>query len=263
MIDEERLSEVISKDVSLRIVEPHIYSVFSPGEDINISYDKKFGTIYDLVACNRFYNRLVWGYWTSDYHSLCLDALRSSTDGWVLDAGCGSLAFTARAYVNYSRRPVVLLDKSIKLLRMAKSRLIKLTGDVPANMVFVHGDALQLPFKPKNFGTIISLNLLHVFEDNDVKIVLQGLRGVLLDDGTISLTTLIENNRCADKYLHMWAKAGEVVSRNAEQLMAIFDELNMPVKCLIKGNLAFVAGAVGPGRRPEMVGGAHLKSTGP
>ena len=30
-------------------------------------------------------------------------------------------------------------------------------------------------------------------------------------------TTLIENNRLADKYLHMWAKAGEVIPRTAGQ----------------------------------------------
>jgi hypothetical protein len=38
----------------------------------------------------------------------------------------------------------------------------------------------------------------------------------------------------------MWAKAGEVVSRNAGQLIAIFDELNMPIKYRIEGNLAFI-----------------------
>ena len=104
---------MIYKDVNLRLVEPHIYSIYPSGEDLS-SYDKTFGTIYDLVGCNRLYNRLVWGYWTSEYHSLCFDALRSSPDGWVLDVGCGSLAFTAKTYANYSDRPVVLLDKSIQ-----------------------------------------------------------------------------------------------------------------------------------------------------
>jgi SAM-dependent methyltransferase len=237
MIDEEKLPEVISKDVNLRLVEPHIYSIYPSGEDLS-SYDKTFGTIYDLVGCNRLYNRLVWGYWTSEYHSLCLDALRSSTEGWVLDVGCGSLAFTAKTYSNYSDRPVVLLDQSLKLLKIAKSRLVKLSGEVPSNMVFLHGDALQLPFNHKSFSTVISLNLLHVLED--IRKVLVELRNVLADGGTISLTTLIENNRFADKYLHMWDKAGEVVSRNANQLFAVFDELDMVIKYTIKGNLAFI-----------------------
>lgn len=55
MIDKKMLSEVIANGVSLRFVEPHIYSVCSTAENIN-SYDKVFGAFYDLVACNRLYN---------------------------------------------------------------------------------------------------------------------------------------------------------------------------------------------------------------
>jgi ubiquinone/menaquinone biosynthesis C-methylase UbiE len=236
MIDEQRMSEIMSSDVSLRLVEPHIYSLYASDQSIN-SYDK-MGTVYDLVACNRVYNRLLWGYWTSDFHSLCLQALTSSKCGWVLDAGCGSLAFTARAYAGYSERPVVLLDQSITMLRMAKTRLIKLSGSVPANMVFLRGDALDLPFKPKSFDTIISLNLLHVLQE--VQKGLLGIKNVLADGGTISLTTLILNNRFADKYLHMLAKTGEVIPRNADQLLEFFANLHMPIEYRIQGNMAFI-----------------------
>jgi ubiquinone/menaquinone biosynthesis C-methylase UbiE len=238
LTDKERLSEVVLGDVSLRLAEPHIYSMYSSNDIIN-SYDKSFGVFYDLVACNRLYNRLMWGYWTSEFHSFCLDALKSSTDGWVLDVGCGSLAFTVKTYASQTNRPIVFLDQSIKLLRLAKSRMIKLNSGVPQNMVFVHGDALQLPFKPKSFSTVISLNLLHVMED--IKKVLFELRNVLAHRGTISLTTLIENNRFADKYLHMWGKAGELVPRNANQLIAAFDALGMSIKYRIEGNMAFIS----------------------
>ena len=160
MAAESTLSEIILEDVKFRLIEPHIYSIYSQVENVG-SYDR-YGSIYDVVACNRLYNRLVWGYWTREFHCLALDALRSASDGWVLDAGCGSLAFTAGTYVQYSERPIVLLDQSMKLLRMAKARLTDLHGSVPPNMVFLHGDALELPFKPKSFTTIISMNLLHV-----------------------------------------------------------------------------------------------------
>lgn len=235
MIDEERLSEIIPKDVSLRLVEPHIYSLYLPDK---ISYYDKFGGIYEAVACNRFYNRIMWGYWTSEYHSLCLDALESSIEGWVLEAGCGSLAFTARTYLNYTGRPVILLDQSIRMLMFAKSRLVKLNGRVPSNMVFLHGDVLQLPFKPKSFGTIIAMNLLHALED--VKTMLQGLKNVLMDRGAISFTTLVENNRFADRYLHKLGEGGYLIPRSLNQLLSVFDELDMPVKYHTKGNLAFI-----------------------
>ena len=236
MIDEARLSEIISTNVTIRLIEPHIYSVSSSDENIN-SYDK-MGSIYDSVACNRFYNRLVWGYWTSNYHSLCENALNSSKSGWVLDAGCGSLAFTAKTYVNYSQRPIILLDQSIVMLKMAKTRLIRLNGEVPANMLFMHGDALKLPFKPKSFNTIISMNLLHVFED--VTKVIAGVKNVLQDKGTMAFSTLVLNDRFADKYLHMLAKTGEVVPRNVTQLLEAFNGLDVPIKYSIRGNLCFI-----------------------
>ena len=163
-ITEKSLSELISKDVTFRFIEPHIYSVL-PDIAVDSSYEKKFGHIYDWVACNPIYNRLIWGYSTSKFASFTFDALRSSKKGFVLDGGCGSLAFTAKTYIEYSERPVVLLDQSLKLLRIAKSRITKLNGKVPDNMVFIHGDVLQLPFKPNTFHTIISLNLMHVLDD--------------------------------------------------------------------------------------------------
>ena len=55
-----------------------------------------------------------------------LKALSSSSAGNVLDLGCGSLAFTAKVYSQYTERPVVLVDQSLKMLRMAKSRIMKL-----------------------------------------------------------------------------------------------------------------------------------------
>jgi ubiquinone/menaquinone biosynthesis C-methylase UbiE len=239
MIDAARLTEVIPPEVTLRLVEPHLYSLYAPGEPVNSSYDRKGSlAFYDKVACNRFYNRLVWGYDTTDYHALCQAALRSSSEGWVLDAGCGALAFTARTYADYTGRPVIFLDQSITLLRLAKARLVKLTGAVPANVVFLHGDVLEMPFKAQSFGTIICMNLLHVLED--IRGVLQELRRVLLDGGVMTFTTLIENRRLADRYLHMWARAGQVVPRTTPQLLAEFAALGLPVEYRVQGNMAFI-----------------------
>jgi SAM-dependent methyltransferase len=236
MAAESTLSEIILENVRFKLIEPHIYSIYSQVENVG-SYDR-FGSIYDVVACNRLYNRLVWGYWTSDFHSLCLDALTSATDGWVLDAACGSLAFTAGTYVEYTERPIVLLDQSIKLLRMAKARLINLHGSVPSNMVFLHGDALELPFKPKSFTTIISMNLLHCLDD--VRKVLLGLKNVMADGATVSFSTLIKSGRLSDNYLNTLGKADALVPRTADQLLAIFDEVAMLVKYRVSGNMAFI-----------------------
>jgi ubiquinone/menaquinone biosynthesis C-methylase UbiE len=240
MIAAERLAEIMLPEVTLRRLEPNFYSLYAPGEETHSSYDRQGSlAFYDKVACNRLYNRLVWGYDTAAYHALCRAALNSSSAGWVLDAGCGALAFTAQTYADYTARPVVFLDQSLTLLTLAKSRLAKRRGQVPDNVVFLHGDARRLPFRPQSFGTIICMNLLHVLED--IKVVLQGLRQVLMAGGTMSFTTLIESKRWADRYLQMWARAGELVPRTADQLAAEFAALGLPITLRVQGNLAFIA----------------------
>jgi hypothetical protein len=109
--DKKSLSDLLIADVRLRSVEPHIFSVLARNE-VGNTYDNKFGTFYDLAACNPLYNRLIWGYATSKFASLVNHALQSANDGVVLDIGCGSLAFTARTYSRYSERPVVCLSTS-------------------------------------------------------------------------------------------------------------------------------------------------------
>jgi len=236
-IGKNGLSEMLSEKVNLRLIEPHIYSVF---QDIEVAnpYDTQFGYIYDWVACNPLYNRLIWGYSITKFASLASDALTSSSKGYVLDLGCGSLAFTARTYSGYSDRPIVLLDQSLKMLRLAKSRLTRLNGKVPDNMVFLHADALQLPFQPNSFNTIISLNLLHCLDD--IKKLLIGLKNVLSGNGKMYFTTLVKGNRPADRYLVALANAGKLVPRNIDQLRAVFEELHMPIRYDLFGNMAFI-----------------------
>ena len=89
------LSKIISEDVNLNLVEPDIYSVYSIGDSPGAYDSIGASAIYDMVACNRFYNWLMWGYSIKDYATLCKDTLASSSGGWVLDLACGSLAFTA------------------------------------------------------------------------------------------------------------------------------------------------------------------------
>lgn len=237
MIEEDRLSSVLSKNVKLRLVEPHVYSVYLECENTN-SYDR-MGAFYDLVLCNPIYNHLVWGYSVKDYVSLTRDVLES-TDGWILDAGCGSLAFTAKTYSTYSKQPIVLLDQSIKQLRIAKARMIRLNGSIPENMVFLHGDVLELPFEPESFTAMVSLNVIHVFEPEKLKRMLLELKNALVKNGKISFTTLVKNDRLADRYIDMLDKSGEVYARNMNQLLDLFEQVSMSIKHELHGSLAII-----------------------
>ncbi len=238
MTDPHILSAIISEDVSLNLIEPDIYSVYSIGDSPG-SYDSiGASTIYDVIACNRFYNWLMWGYSIKNYATLCEDSLAASSGGWVLDLACGSLAFTAEIYANCSNRPVVFLDQSLKLLAKGKSRLEKLKGNICENMFFLHADALQLPFKENSFQTVISLNLLHCLDD--VKTVLREIKRVLTLRGNSALTTLIQSNRWSNRYLNMLAGSGALISRSSDELLSAFNDMEMQVTHEIRGNLAFI-----------------------
>jgi len=236
-IGESDLLALLLKNADLRLVEPHIYSVLSDNETGN-TYDTQFGYIYDWVACNPIYNRLIWGYSVEIFTKIADEALRSSTQGSVLDLGCGSLAFTAKMYIQYSERPVVLVDQSLKMLRIAKSRLIKRNGRVPDNMVFLHADALRLPFREESFQTSISENLLHCLDDTSV--LLNHLRNIPSKDGMMYFTTLVRGRRFADRYLESLAKGGKLVSRSIEDHRTIFAQCGMSAKYDINGNMASI-----------------------
>ena len=232
------LSEIISEGVSLSLVEPDIYSVYSIGDSPGAYDSIGASTIYDIVACNRFYNWLIWGYSIKDYAILSENSLASSHEGWVLDLASGSLAFTAKVYARCSNRPVVFLDQSLKLLRKGKFRLEQLKGNIPENMFFLHADALQLPFKANIFHTVISLNLLHCIDD--VKTALKEIKRVLIDGGNSAITTLVQSSRWSNRYLNMLAGSGALISRSSDELLSAFNEMEMQVTHEIKGNLAFI-----------------------
>lgn len=238
-INENELSTMLLENFTLRALEPNIYSVL-PDDESGNEYDSEFGFIYDLVACNPIYNRLIWGYSIKIFSQIASEALHSSHHGYVLDIGCGSLAFTAKIYSQYSERTVVLVDQSLKMLRMAKSRLVKLNDKVPDNLVFLHADALQLPFQTNIFSTILSENLLHCL--NDTSIMLKQLKTFMSKNGKMYFTTLVKSNRLADKYLEALADSGKLISRTVENHKKIFEQVGLSAKYETTGNILVIKG---------------------
>jgi ubiquinone/menaquinone biosynthesis C-methylase UbiE len=227
---------MLSDNSVLRVVEPHIYSVLPDNESGN-EYDSQFGLIYDLVACNPVYNRLIWGYSVEIFPQLAAEALRSAHDGPLLDIGCGSLAFTAKTYCQHPDRPVVLADQSLKMLRMAKAKLLKL-GGVPANLLLLHADALQLPFKENVFTTIFSENLLHCLRDTGT--LLTRLNPIMSEHGRMFFSTLVRSDRFADKYLAALAKNGKLVSRTVADHRQVFEQVGLAAEYETAGNLVAI-----------------------
>jgi len=232
--NENDLSALLLRSTALRSVEPDIFSVL-PEDETGSEYDTRFGSIYDWVACNPIYNRLVWGYSVNILSHTAKDALLSSTQGRVLDLGCGSLAFTAKIYSQYSERPTVLVDQSLKMLRIAKARLIRRAHKVPENLTLLHADALQLPFQDKTFQTVLCENLLHCL--SDTSILLKQLANSISEDGKMYFTTLVKNDRFADKYLQALADRGKLVPRTVEDHKGIFEQVGLTAECETIGNI--------------------------
>lgn len=230
----DELKEVVTEDHFVRLIEEDIYSVL-PDTSAQHHYDKR-AAIYDLVVSTRLYNSVMWGSSPRDYIEFARGALNSSPDGKFLDAGCGSLLFTARTYA-HSNRPIIAFDQSLAMLRRARRRLIKLAGSVPKHIRLLQADLSDLPFRRESFGTVLCLNVLHQFADAPA--LISNLNALLANNGNLYLTSLISNNRAVGNwYLNLLHRTGEFVPpRGERELRELFDR---EMSCDIKGNMAFV-----------------------
>jgi ubiquinone/menaquinone biosynthesis C-methylase UbiE len=240
----EELKEVLGEDRTVRMVEDGIYSVL-PDDAGQHHYDKR-AKVYDLVVGTRLYNRVMWGSSSLDYVAFARRAINSSPDGKFLDAGCGSLLFTAKTYLECDRL-IVAFDQSLAMLRRARARLMKLYGSVPERILLLQADLDDLPFRPASFQTALCLNVLHQFED--AASLLPNLKRLLKDDGHLYLTSLVSNHRfVGDRYLDALHATGEFVRpRSKVELGELLDRsFSQKVSYKTKGNMAYVTMAVTP-----------------
>jgi SAM-dependent methyltransferase len=230
------LDTLLVDGLSVHQSAPDIYSVI-PEESVAHHYDRT-ALIYDKLIGNALYNRALWGNWPSAYAAFCSEALESSPDGYVLDAGCGTLVFTAREYLRHTSRPIVLLDRSIGMLQRARARLLALHNEVPAHIILLQGDLTALPFKANSFTTVLSWGTIHLF-DEPVPI-LKALTNATSADGRLFLTSLISGRRLGTSYLKLLACSGEVAQPiDADMLVSKIAEAGLvPSQCVI-GNITY------------------------
>ena len=208
------MGKILLNGVRLEKVDHDIYSVIPKKEQLH-HYDKA-AKFYDWVIGNRFYNRMMWGNWPVQYEKFCKQALVSNNHGIVLDAGCGSLIFTAKTYAK-SKRPIVLLDRSIGMLKRARNRLVKYVGRVPENIILIQADILRIPFLQGCFSTVQSFGVLHIFENTEA--ILNELMRVKAYDGDMFLSSLSANNKLGNKYLQFLKKQNEVALCQSSELL--------------------------------------------
>ena len=236
------LNEVIEAERTVRVVDEGIYSVL-PAVQQTYQYDKK-AAIYDFVVGSSLYNRVMWGDSPNNYIAFACRAINSHPNGWLIDAGCGSMLFTTAAYLE-SRRPIIAFDQSLDMLRRARAHLSRSANSVPKHIFLVQADLSDLPFRADRFQTVLSMNLLHHYADGG-GLVLK-LKNLLTESGCLYLTSLVTNNRFpGDHYLSaLHNKSWLVQPRTKDELAKLLQESLTEMRFWTRGNMAYATTASG------------------
>jgi SAM-dependent methyltransferase len=202
------LGALIAPGNVLRELEGGVLSAVAPGER-TAPYDRRAAT-YDRLIGSRIYNRLIWGTSSEDYSAFAQEAVCAGA-GPFLDAGCGTAVFTAAAYGRTSR-PLLLVDRSLAMLRRAANRLAE------ASTTLIQADLEALPFSPASFETVACFAVLHVLDDPWK--ALATLREQMAPGGRLFASMLVSDRGGASRpYLSALRRRGEVGPlRRAEDL---------------------------------------------
>lgn len=200
------IEQILAPSREAWMVEPGIWSVLprggAPGR-----YDARV-KVYDLVVGSEPYNRILWDSSSSKYARFAETAIAARQHGWHLDAGCGSLVFSARSYARRDERPAVLVDRSLGMLRQARTRLERLEAVRKAPLLLLQADIQDLPFRNGIFETVLSMGMLHLF--GEPRRMLGELRRVIAPAGALYLSSLVLGPSLGNGYLRLLHLLGEV-----------------------------------------------------
>lgn len=222
--------------VTLRLAEPEIWSE-RPADEPPQRYDE-IAAAYDRVVSHPLYLRIAWGIRVEAERAFAARALAGDA-GAVLDAGCGSLCFTAGAH-QASGRPTLLLDLSLGMLRIARDRLAQRAGGVPERIALLQADALAPPLRDGAFRTVLCPGILHLFADPLP--LLRRLDALAEPEGSLFLSCLVTDRPFGRAYLHLLARSGEIgLLRDAAALRDLVERgTGRPTRCERVGNLAYL-----------------------
>ena len=233
----DSLRAALRDGASLRQAEPEIWSAL-PADLASARYDG-IAMRYDRVVSHPVYLRLAWGTRFEHEEQFAARALASSREGRVLDAGCGSLCFTAGAHLA-SGRDTLLLDLSLGMLRLARDRIVARAGGVPERIALLQADAVAPPLRDGAFRTVLCPGILHLFADPSP--LLRRLDALCEPAGSIFLTCLVTDRAFGRAYLRLLARSGEVglLSAAASLRERVERATGRPTRCERVGNMAYL-----------------------
>jgi ubiquinone/menaquinone biosynthesis C-methylase UbiE len=181
-------------------------------------YDSSIGGIYNIVGGWDIYHRIFWGVSTRAYKAFADRASLACAGGRLLDAGCGSMLFSAGAYLRNHHELVVGTDISQGMLRRARYRLGNERWS--RHVCLTQADILYSPFVTSAFDVVICLHVAHV--SRDLEGLLRELRRVLKPGGELFLTSAVPGNTWRNGYLRALARKGIMAPpRTAQEILAM------------------------------------------
>lgn len=209
------LAAVLHDPLLVRQVSSGIWSLGAAAAEGTAQYDS-IGSAYDFVAGLDLYHRLFWGVSTRAYRDFADQASLKGAQGNLLDAGCGSMLFSAHAYRVSPCATILGTDVSLEMLKRARTRL---GGNRQLyQVVLLWADFLNNPFRQGVFDVVVCLHVAHVLEDLD-KLLFE-IRRVLKPGGWLYLTSVVLVNGWRDRYLHNLSRRGIMATpRTAEDVL--------------------------------------------
>jgi SAM-dependent methyltransferase len=167
--------------------------------------------LYDWIVSSRLYHKWFWGMGPEQHTLFARRALEKTGPGPTLDAGCGSLLFTAPCY-RRARRPLTLFDASSGMLSRARRRFPSPLAE------WVQGDLCALPFEAHSFESVFHFGVLHCL--NDAGVVLAELARVTRPGGKLFLSCLTLGKPRGDAFLARLVRGGHVApARQPEEVL--------------------------------------------
>jgi SAM-dependent methyltransferase len=239
------LQSALREDVILREADPEIASALPP-DTAPQRYDA-IAARYDRLVSHPLYMRIAWGSRALNESAFAARALASAEDGLVLDAGCGSLGFTAGAHLA-SSRCTLLCDLSLGMLRIARDRLRERAGALPERIALLQADLLAPPLRDGAFRTVLCPGILHLFAEPQP--LLRRLDALCEPSGRLFVSCLVTDRGFGRAYLKLLAHSGEVgLVRDAASVRELVErETGRPTRCERVGNLAYLECGPRPAR---------------
>lgn len=208
-------------------------------------YDR-IGRVYDPLIRTRAYNRIVWRSSPAEYRAFAERVFDSRQSGPHIELGCGGLAFTAHLYREDRGRPIILIDQSLVMLRIALARLIDREGRLPPHIVLARGDARELRASAGIGSTVLAMLVLHVLDDGPGFL---STLNALADPqhATIGVASIFRGgSRRGDAWLRLFEATHELTGRSLSEIEQMMSKaIPGMLRTDTSGSMAFLTVARG------------------